>query len=113
MYARKVVWAVATSEYLCVCVHVSLFYKNDNILFITFLLYFFISSVRNAAVVIAASLIAFSWEVYGNHVFTITGKTTRGLPPFRPPPTSDTTANGTVVSFGEIVKVRRKPAVTR
>uniref|UniRef100_A0AAX7UAF1 STAS domain-containing protein n=1 Tax=Astatotilapia calliptera TaxID=8154 RepID=A0AAX7UAF1_ASTCA len=83
--------------------HVSLFYKK-KILFITFLLYFFISSVRNAAVVIAASLIAFSWEVYGNHVFTITGKTTRGLPPFRPPPTSDTTANGTVVSFGEIVK---------
>uniref|UniRef100_A0A3Q4IAA4 Sodium-independent sulfate anion transporter n=1 Tax=Neolamprologus brichardi TaxID=32507 RepID=A0A3Q4IAA4_NEOBR len=72
MYARKVVWAVAT--------------------------------MRNAAVVIVASLLAFSWEVYGNHVFTITGKTTRGLPPFRPPPTSDTTANGTVVSFGEIVK---------
>ncbi|KAL3996059.1 tripartite motif-containing protein 35 [Sarotherodon galilaeus] len=72
MYARKVVWAVAT--------------------------------MRNAAVVIAASLIAFSWETYGNHVFTITGKTTRGLPPFRPPPTSDTTANGTIVSFGEIVE---------
>lgn len=113
MYARKVVWAVATSEYLCVWVNVSVFYKNNNILFITFLLYFFISSVRNAAVVIAASLIAFSWETYGNHVFTITGKTTRGLPPFRPPPTSDTTANGTVVSFGEIVKVRRKQPVTR
>ncbi|XP_039469692.1 sodium-independent sulfate anion transporter isoform X2 [Oreochromis aureus] len=59
MYARKVVWAVATT---------------------------------------------FSWETYGNHVFTITGKTTRGLPPFRPPPTSDTTANGTVISFGEIVE---------
>ncbi|CAI5679447.1 unnamed protein product [Oreochromis niloticus] len=67
MYARKVVWAVAT-------------------------------------MVIAASLIAFSWETYGNHVFTITGKTTRGLPPFTPPPTSDTTANGTVISFGEIVE---------
>uniref|UniRef100_A0A8D0CZC3 Sodium-independent sulfate anion transporter n=1 Tax=Sander lucioperca TaxID=283035 RepID=A0A8D0CZC3_SANLU len=38
-----------------------------------------------------------SWSV-------LTGETSQGLPPFRPPPTSDTTANGTVVSFGEIVE---------
>ncbi|XP_030592114.1 sodium-independent sulfate anion transporter isoform X1 [Archocentrus centrarchus] len=63
-----------------------------------------IATMRNALAVIAASLIAFSWDINGNHVFTITGKTTQGLPPFRPPPTSDTTANGTFVSFGEIVK---------
>nr|XP_046261964.1 sodium-independent sulfate anion transporter [Scatophagus argus] len=63
-----------------------------------------VATMRNALVVVAASLIAFSWDVYGHHVFTITGKTSQGLPPFRPPPTSDTTANGTVVSFGEIVE---------
>lgn len=63
-----------------------------------------VATMRNALVVVAASFIAFSWEAYGHHVFTITGETSRGLPPFRPPPTTDTTANGTVVSFGEIVE---------
>nr|XP_019940023.1 PREDICTED: sodium-independent sulfate anion transporter [Paralichthys olivaceus] len=63
-----------------------------------------VATMRNALVVVAASLIAFSWDAYGYHVFTITGKISQGLPPFRPPPTSDTTANGTVVSFGEIVE---------
>ncbi|XP_041789211.1 sodium-independent sulfate anion transporter [Chelmon rostratus] len=63
-----------------------------------------VATMRNALVVVAASLVAFSWDAYGHHVFTITGETSKGLPPFRPPPTSDTTANGTVVSFGEIVE---------
>ncbi|XP_054635609.1 sodium-independent sulfate anion transporter isoform X2 [Dunckerocampus dactyliophorus] len=63
-----------------------------------------VATMRNALVVLAASLCAFSWEAYGHHVFTITGKTSEGLPPFKPPPTSDTTANGTVVSFGEVVE---------
>lgn len=61
--------------------------------------------MRNALVVVAASLVAFSWDAYGHHVFTLTGETSQGLPPFRPPPTSDVTANGTIVSFGDIVKV--------
>ncbi|XP_038594152.1 sodium-independent sulfate anion transporter [Micropterus salmoides] len=63
-----------------------------------------VATMRNALVVMAASLVAFSWEAYGYHVFTVTGKTSQGLPPFSPPPTSDATANGTVVSFGEIVE---------
>ncbi|XP_078133546.1 sodium-independent sulfate anion transporter [Sander vitreus] len=63
-----------------------------------------VATMRNALVVVAASLVAFSWNAYGHPVFTVTGKTPQGLPPFRPPPTSDTTANGTVVSFGEIVE---------
>ncbi|CAL1601895.1 unnamed protein product [Knipowitschia caucasica] len=62
-----------------------------------------VSTMRNALVVLGASFVAFSWEAYGYDVFTITGKTAQGLPPFRPPPTSDTTANGTNVTFGEIV----------
>uniref|UniRef100_A0AAQ4RBA1 Solute carrier family 26 member 11 n=1 Tax=Gasterosteus aculeatus aculeatus TaxID=481459 RepID=A0AAQ4RBA1_GASAC len=61
-------------------------------------------NMRNALVVVASSFVAFSWNAYGHPVFTVTGETSRGLPPFRPPPTSDTTANGTVVSFGEIVE---------
>ncbi|KAG7223797.1 hypothetical protein INR49_026480 [Caranx melampygus] len=60
--------------------------------------------MRNALVVVAASIIAFSWDAYGYHVFTITGEISQGLPPFRPPPTSDTTSNGTIVSFGEILE---------
>ncbi|XP_029286840.1 sodium-independent sulfate anion transporter [Cottoperca gobio] len=63
-----------------------------------------VASMRNVLVVVAASFVAFSWNAYGHPVFTVTGETSQGLPPFRPPPTSDTTANGTVVSFGEIVK---------
>lgn len=55
--------------------------------------------------VVAATLVAFSWDAFGHQVFTITGDAPTGLPPFRPPPTSAVTANGTVVSFGEIVKV--------
>lgn len=62
------------------------------------------ATMRNALVVVAASFVAFSWDASGHRVFTITGKTTQGLPPFRPPPTTDTTANGSIVSFGEIVE---------
>ncbi|KAA8595152.1 hypothetical protein FQN60_012287 [Etheostoma spectabile] len=63
-----------------------------------------VATMRNALVVMAASLVAFSWNAYGHPVFTVTGETSQGLPPIRPPPTSDTTANGTVVSFGQIVE---------
>ncbi|XP_017272296.1 sodium-independent sulfate anion transporter [Kryptolebias marmoratus] len=63
-----------------------------------------VATMRNALVVMAASLVAYSWDASGHLVFTITGHTSQGLPPFRPPPTSDTTSNGTVVSFGEIIQ---------
>lgn len=63
-----------------------------------------VATMRNALVVVAASLVAFSLDASGYSIFTITGKSAQGLPPFRPPPTSDTTANGTNVTFGEIVK---------
>uniref|UniRef100_A0A8D0D1K4 Sodium-independent sulfate anion transporter n=1 Tax=Sander lucioperca TaxID=283035 RepID=A0A8D0D1K4_SANLU len=55
-----------------------------------------VATMRNSLVVVAASLVAFSWNAYGHPVFTVTGETSQGLPPFRPPPTSDTTANGTL-----------------
>uniref|UniRef100_A0A8C2ZPB5 Sodium-independent sulfate anion transporter n=1 Tax=Cyclopterus lumpus TaxID=8103 RepID=A0A8C2ZPB5_CYCLU len=67
-----------------------------------------VATMRNALVVVAASFVAFSCNAYGYPVFTVTGETSQGLPPFRPPPTSDTTANGTVVSFGEMVQVRSR-----
>lgn len=63
-----------------------------------------VATMRNALVVVGATVVAFSWEAYGHHIFTIAGETAQGLPPFKPPPTSDTTANGTIVTFGEIVK---------
>uniref|UniRef100_A0A3Q3LS62 Sodium-independent sulfate anion transporter n=1 Tax=Mastacembelus armatus TaxID=205130 RepID=A0A3Q3LS62_9TELE len=63
-----------------------------------------VATTRNALVVMAAAIVAYSWEAYDHHVFSITGESTQGLPPFRLPPTSDTTANGSIVSFGEIVE---------
>ncbi|KAK2919289.1 sodium-independent sulfate anion transporter [Channa argus] len=63
-----------------------------------------VATMRNALVVVAASLVAYSWDISGHHVFTITGKSSTGLPPFRPPPTTDTTVNGTIVSFREILE---------
>lgn len=63
-----------------------------------------VATMRNALVVVGATVVAFSWEAFGHNVFTITGETAQGLPPFKPPPTSDTTANGTNVTFGEIVE---------
>uniref|UniRef100_A0A8C9V7I5 Solute carrier family 26 member 11 n=1 Tax=Scleropages formosus TaxID=113540 RepID=A0A8C9V7I5_SCLFO len=61
------------------------------------------STVRNALVVICATCLSYSFEVYGHHLFTITGQTSAGLPPFQAPPFSETTPNGTVISFNEIV----------
>ncbi|XP_038140683.1 sodium-independent sulfate anion transporter [Cyprinodon tularosa] len=63
-----------------------------------------VATMRNALVVVAATIVAYSWEAYGHHVFTLTGHTAQGLPAFSPPPTSDTTSNGTTVSFKEIVE---------
>lgn len=63
-----------------------------------------VATVRNTLVVVAASCVAFSLDAYGYHFFSVTGTTSEGLPPFRPPPTTDTTANGTVVPFREIVE---------
>uniref|UniRef100_A0A8C4ZL47 Solute carrier family 26 member 11 n=1 Tax=Gadus morhua TaxID=8049 RepID=A0A8C4ZL47_GADMO len=62
------------------------------------------ATVRNAVVVLAASGLAAACLTSGFPVFTVTGKTAQGLPAFRPPATSETSANGTVVSFLEIVE---------
>ncbi|KAI5088964.1 sodium-independent sulfate anion transporter, partial [Silurus meridionalis] len=63
-----------------------------------------LATIRNALVVIAATCVAYSAEVMGHSFFTLTGKTAEGLPPFSAPPLSEMTANGTTVSFSEIVK---------
>uniref|UniRef100_A0A8C9THK5 Solute carrier family 26 member 11 n=1 Tax=Scleropages formosus TaxID=113540 RepID=A0A8C9THK5_SCLFO len=68
------------------------------------------STVRNALVVICATCLSYSFEVYGHHLFTITGQTSAGLPPFQAPPFSETTPNGTVISFNEIVLVSGQSA---
>uniref|UniRef100_A0A8K9X3Y1 Solute carrier family 26 member 11 n=1 Tax=Oncorhynchus mykiss TaxID=8022 RepID=A0A8K9X3Y1_ONCMY len=65
--------------------------------------------MRNALVVVAATFVAFSWNAFGSPVFTITGKTSQGLPPFRAPPLFETTPNGTSISFGEIIEVSDRP----
>ncbi|XP_056303840.1 sodium-independent sulfate anion transporter [Danio aesculapii] len=63
-----------------------------------------LATIRNALVVIAAAGVAYSAEVTGNHFFSLTGKTAKGLPPFRAPPLSETIANGTVITFSDIAK---------
>ncbi|KAJ8263861.1 hypothetical protein GJAV_G00142220 [Gymnothorax javanicus] len=63
-----------------------------------------LATVRNALVVVTATLVAYSWEVSGHHFFTITGETSQGLPHFNPPPFSETTPNGTVITFSDMVQ---------
>ncbi|XP_060767185.1 sodium-independent sulfate anion transporter isoform X2 [Neoarius graeffei] len=63
-----------------------------------------LATVRNALVVIAATCVAYSAEVTGHNFFTLTGKTVAGLPPFSAPPLSEMTANGTHVSFSQIIQ---------
>uniref|UniRef100_A0A8C2BEQ0 Sodium-independent sulfate anion transporter n=1 Tax=Cyprinus carpio TaxID=7962 RepID=A0A8C2BEQ0_CYPCA len=63
-----------------------------------------LATIRNALVVIAATGVAYSAEVTGHHFFTLTGKTAKGLPPFKTPPLSETVANGTVITFSDIAK---------
>ncbi|XP_048038696.1 sodium-independent sulfate anion transporter isoform X2 [Megalobrama amblycephala] len=62
------------------------------------------ATIRNALVVIAATAVAYSSEVTGHHFFSLTGKTAKGLPPFKAPPLSETVANGTVITFSDIAK---------
>lgn len=69
------------------------------------------SAVRNALVVVAATAVAYSSEVTGHHFFSLTGKTAKGLPPFKAPPLSETVANGTVITFSDIAKVRYSSVV--
>uniref|UniRef100_A0A8C2CUC9 Sodium-independent sulfate anion transporter n=1 Tax=Cyprinus carpio TaxID=7962 RepID=A0A8C2CUC9_CYPCA len=61
-----------------------------------------LATIRNALVVIAATAVAYSAEVTGHHFFSLTGKTAKGLPPFKAPPLSETVANGTVITFSDI-----------
>ncbi|KAM9494072.1 sodium-independent sulfate anion transporter isoform 1-T5 [Clarias gariepinus] len=63
-----------------------------------------LATVRNALVVLAATCVAYAAEVTGHSFFTLTGKTAAGLPPFSAPPLSETTANGTLISFGQIAR---------
>ncbi|RXN30494.1 sodium-independent sulfate anion transporter [Labeo rohita] len=63
-----------------------------------------LATIRNALVVVAATSVAYSAEVTGHHFFSLTGKTAKGLPPFKAPPLSETVPNGTVITFGDIAK---------
>ncbi|XP_068932204.1 sodium-independent sulfate anion transporter isoform X3 [Petaurus breviceps papuanus] len=62
-----------------------------------------IATARNALVILFAGLIAYSFQVMGSQPFLLTGKTAEGLPPFRLPPFSVVTPNGTV-SFNQMVQ---------
>lgn len=54
------------------------------------------TTARNAIVVVAAGLVAYSFEVMGLSPFVLTGKTAEGLPHFHLPPFSETAGNRTV-----------------
>lgn len=55
----------------------------------------FTATARNAVVVLGASLVAFSCESQRWHIFTLTGRTASGLPPFRLPAFSRAQGNDT------------------
>ncbi|XP_010719732.1 sodium-independent sulfate anion transporter, partial [Meleagris gallopavo] len=61
------------------------------------------ATARNALVVLAAGLVAYSFQVSGSQPLTLTGSVPRGLPPFCPPPFSTAVPNGTV-PFGRMVQ---------
>ncbi|XP_052543512.1 sodium-independent sulfate anion transporter isoform X2 [Tympanuchus pallidicinctus] len=61
------------------------------------------ATARNALVVLAAGLVAYSFQVSGSQPLTLTGSVPCGLPPFRPPPFSKPVPNGTV-PFGRMVQ---------
>ncbi|XP_063312347.1 sodium-independent sulfate anion transporter [Pelobates fuscus] len=67
------------------------------------LIVWFITTARNAVIVIAAGLVAYSFQVLGSQPFILTGKTAEGLPHFQLPPFSETTANETR-TFNEMVQ---------
>ncbi|OXB61070.1 hypothetical protein ASZ78_013633 [Callipepla squamata] len=54
------------------------------------------ATARNALVVLAAGLVAYSFQVSGSQPLTLTGSVPCGLPPFHPPPFSKALPNGTV-----------------
>ncbi|NXJ16577.1 S2611 protein, partial [Odontophorus gujanensis] len=54
------------------------------------------ATARNALVVLAAGLVAYSFQVSGSQPLTLTGSVPCGLPPFHPPPFSKAVPNGTV-----------------
>ncbi|XP_021270761.1 sodium-independent sulfate anion transporter isoform X2 [Numida meleagris] len=54
------------------------------------------ATARNALVVLAAGLVAYSFQASGSQPLTLTGSVPHGLPPFRPPPFSKAVPNGTV-----------------
>lgn len=60
------------------------------------LITFYVTVARNAIVVVAAGLVAYSFEVMGLSPFVLTGKTAEGLPHFHLPPFSETAGNRTV-----------------
>ncbi|XP_053308825.1 sodium-independent sulfate anion transporter [Spea bombifrons] len=68
-----------------------------------YLIVWVITTARNAVVVIAAGLVAYSFQAMGSQPFILTGKTAEGLPKFNIPPFSESTANGTV-TFREMVQ---------
>uniref|UniRef100_A0A8C9TPF7 Solute carrier family 26 member 11 n=1 Tax=Scleropages formosus TaxID=113540 RepID=A0A8C9TPF7_SCLFO len=56
---------------------------------------------RSALVVVGATFLVYFAEVWGYKPFTMTGETSQGLPPVKPPPFSEKTPNGTVLSFSQ------------
>lgn len=64
----------------------------------------YVALARNAAVVIIGMLLAYFLSRDGHQPFRITGNITAGLPPFRPPPFSTHTRNGTYVPFVDMLQ---------
>ncbi|KAG8446516.1 hypothetical protein GDO86_014101 [Hymenochirus boettgeri] len=68
-----------------------------------YLIFWVMTTARNALIVVAAGLVAYSFQVMGLQPFILTGKTAEGLPHFKPPPFSEITPNGTV-TFIEMIQ---------
>ncbi|XP_068119627.1 sodium-independent sulfate anion transporter isoform X2 [Hyperolius riggenbachi] len=79
-------------------------YRGMPVLYrISYVIVWLATTARNAFVVIAAGLVAYSFHVVGQSPFILTGKTAEGLPHFTLPPFSETIGNRTV-PFSEMVQ---------
>ncbi|XP_048847153.1 sodium-independent sulfate anion transporter-like [Brienomyrus brachyistius] len=61
-------------------------------------------TARSVLVVIIATCVGWLFDAFDYKFLTLTGEASQGLPPLKPPPFSETTSNGTVIAFSDIVQ---------
>ncbi|KAM4663863.1 sodium-independent sulfate anion transporter isoform 1-T1 [Discoglossus pictus] len=98
---------------LCIMLLLALKWMKDNsprphrgvsfLYRLCYLIVWIMTTARNALIVVAAGLVAYSFQAVGSQPFILTGKTAEGVPHFQLPPFFETSVNGTI-NFKEMVQ---------